>query len=75
MSDLQLWLDNGEHLPVMLRDFHDQKDLFKAMHCLYESKENENQFKDHPNWVNGSIYIIDWFLWYMAGRRYTLQKK
>ena len=21
-----------------------------------------------------SIYIIDWFLWYMAGRGYTLQK-
>ena len=71
MSKLSEWMNNGEYLPEILRDFHDQKDLFKTMHYLYQDNESA---KDVPNWINGQIYVIDWFLWYMARRGYTLQK-
>ena len=73
MSDLQQWLDSGEYLPSFLRDFHDQKDLFKAMHLLYEGNP-ESDSVGKPDWMDGQVYTIDWFLWYMAGRGYTLQK-
>jgi hypothetical protein len=70
------WLKSGEYLPPVLRDFHDQKDLFKAMH---------ETITDHPviagndcvtpvNWVSGQMYVIDVFLWFMARRGYTLQR-
>ena len=73
MSDeLKNWLESGEYLPEILRDFHDQKDIFKVMHMLYQ--QDAEQAKDMPNWVNGQIYTIDWFLWFMASRGFTLQK-
>jgi hypothetical protein len=69
--DLENWLNSGEYLPEILRDFHDQKDIFKVMHYLYQDNESAKRV---PNWVNGQIYTIDWFLWFMASRGYTLQK-
>ena len=72
-SDTNQWLLDGEYLPEMLRDFHDQKDLFKVMHHHYEKPENEGH-DGKPCWRDGQIYTIDWFLWYMASRGYTLQK-
>lgn len=69
--DLDAWLKSGEYLPEFLREFHDQKDLFKTMHLLYRDSEAAPEM---PNWVQGHQYVIDWFLWYMASRGYTLQK-
>ena len=70
MSDkLQDWLKSGEYLPDIIRDFHDQKDLFKSMHFLYQDNQNVE-----ISWVDGHIYTIDNFLWFMASRGYTLQK-
>jgi len=74
MSKLQLWLESVKYLPEFLRDFHDQKNLFKCMHWNYEQSDDEAQTKDKPNWVDGHVYVIDWFLFYMASRGYTLQK-
>jgi len=65
------WLESGEYLPEFLRDFHDQKNLFKCMHFHFEKGEHA---EDMPNWRDGHIYTIDWFLWYVARRGYTLQK-
>lgn len=62
------WLQSGEYLPCFLRDFHDQKDVFKAMHDTI-GNANEN-----GNARDGHIYVIDTFLWYMARCGYTLQK-
>mgnify|MGYP003650037805 CR=1 FL=1 len=70
-SNLKEWLLTLEYLPVQLRDFHDQKDFFKSMHHLYQDGEGS---QDKPNWRDGHIYTIDWFLWFMASRGYTLQK-
>mgnify|MGYP003432310755 CR=1 FL=1 len=70
-SEIKKYLETGKHLPVFLRDFHDQKDLFKFMHHLY--KDNLKA-EEKPNWVQGQIYTIDWFLWFIASHGYTLQK-
>ena len=71
MSSLRQYLESGQHLPKGLRDFHDQKDFFKSMHILHQNNEGAEK---NPNWVQGHIYIIDFFLWFMASRGYTLQK-
>lgn len=69
MSDeLSEWLTSGEYMPPEFRDFHDQKDLFKAMHnTIHNANENGN-----PR--DGHIYVVDTFLWYMARCGYTLQR-
>lgn len=33
---MEKWLESGNYLPKFMRDFHDQKDLFKSMHYLYQ---------------------------------------
>lgn len=68
MSKLAKWLESGEYLPEFMRDFHDQKDVFKAMH---NTITNAN---DNGNARDGHIYVVDTFLWYMARCGYTLQK-
>ena len=68
MSKLAKWLESGQYLPEFMRDFHDQKDVFKAMHnTITNANENGN-----PR--DGHIYVVDTFLWYMARCGYTLQK-
>lgn len=58
-------------VPKFMRDFHDQKDLFKAIHALY-SKNEDNKIPG--NWVDNHIFTIDFFLWFMAQHGYRLQK-
>jgi len=66
------WLENGSHLPPPLRDFHDQKDLFKAMHEIINLQGNDIAQK--VDWVTGQVYVIDVFLRFMGRRGYTLQR-
>lgn len=67
MRSVEEWLKSYEFLPLFMRDFHDQKDLFKAMH-------DRVQTESKVSWVDGHCYVIDVFLWFMARRGYTLQK-
>ncbi|MDM3182008.1 hypothetical protein [Citrobacter sp. Cf098] len=68
MDKLSEWLTSGEYLPHFMRDFHDQKDVFKAMHnTIHNADKNGNPRDAH-------IYVVDTFLWYMARCGYTLQK-
>lgn len=69
-AELQAWLESGAYLPEFMRDFHDQKDLFKTIHELV----NQNEGTRCVNWVDAQIYTIDVFLWFMARRGYTLQR-
>jgi hypothetical protein len=71
-TDVDAWLKNGEYLPEVLRDFHDQKDIFKAMHSIV--KERTDDTIKRPDWITGQCYVIDVFLWFMARRGYTLQR-
>lgn len=61
-----------EYLPDFMRDFHDQKDLFKAIHQLY--KDNESLQKMPNGWCDNHIFVIDYFLWFMGQHGYKLQK-
>jgi len=67
--NLYEWLQSGKYLPEFMRDFHDQKDLFKAIDAVYEQ-----DYPERVSWIRAHIYVVDRFLWYMASRGYTLQK-
>ena len=69
-NDLSKFLNDLEYLPRYIRDFHDQKDLFKCIHKLVAYEKS----LDNLNWVNCHVYTIDFFLWFMARHGYTLQK-
>jgi hypothetical protein len=69
---IDAWMKAGEHLPRVMRDFHDQKDLFKAMHETVDVRGHE--YAGKVDWVTGQCYVIDVFLWFMARRGYTLQR-
>ena len=69
-SAIIAWLESGKYLPAFLRDFHDQKDTFKAIHEIY----CENESAKEVSWREAHCYTIDMFLWFMARRGYTLQR-
>ncbi len=70
MSDdpLYAWLKSGNYMPPEFRDFHDQKNLFKAMHNTIQNANENGNARD------GHIYVVDTFLWYMARCGYTSQR-
>lgn len=78
MSDvITQWLKTGDYLPPIMRDFHDQKDLFKTVHELVEAsriKHPDEHRLENLTWVDAHIYTVDIFLWFMARRGYTLQR-
>jgi len=65
------WLKDGKYLPKFMRDFHKTKLLFKMFHT--KQAKPEPPFK-RPHWMDGQVYVIDLFLYFMAKRGYTLQK-
>jgi hypothetical protein len=73
---MQAWLKSGKYLPEFMRDFHDQKLLFKWIgHIIDKGRADPaKRLADMPSWVDAHIYTIDFFLWYMAKCGYTLQK-
>lgn len=71
-TNIDQWLKSGEYLPEPLRDFHDQKDVFKAMHEIIQERPGDTIKR--PTWIEGQCYVIDVFLWFMARRGYTLQR-
>ena len=68
-QELKSWIDSGKHLPPFLRDFHDQKDVFKTIGGL----DARPPFPAY-SWIDVHCIAIDKFLWYMAHYGYTLQK-
>lgn len=62
------YVKTHKHLPDFLRDFHDQKDVFKFIHSRY-AKEDETL-----TWRDAHCYTVDWFLWFMGQCGYTLQR-
>lgn len=70
--DIEGWLKSAQYLPPPLRDFHDQKDVFKAIHEMLDVAGNS--YVGKVDFVTGQVYVIDFFLWFMARRGYTLQR-
>jgi len=75
-DQLDAWMKAGKYLPDVLRDFHDQKDVFKAMHDLQKPASPADTISGaySVDFVTGQCYVIDRFLWFMARRGYTLQR-
>ena len=73
MRTVDEFMSTNDWLPEPLKDFHDQKNSFKCIHYNYEVSE-AGPMCPAPEWPNGHSYAMDWFLWYMARRGYTLQK-
>ncbi len=71
MRNLNSWLKNGEYLPRFMRDFHDQKDLFKT---IFDRVDMSDESWSNITCRQAHIFTIDCFLWFMAKRGYTLQK-
>lgn len=70
------WRRGGEYLPEFMRDFHDQKDLFKALQEVVDRSNAKNG--EHRaltlTWTEAHIYSVDIFLWVLAAHGYTLQR-
>lgn len=67
--DIKAYLASNKWLPWFMRDFHDQKDLFKTI---------EQKWPNSPDmdisWIRAHVYVVDRFLRFMAFHGYTLQK-
>lgn len=70
------WLKSAAYLPPILRDFHDQKDVFKAIDEVKERSvaSNGGSYMRNLSWIDAQVYTIDIFLWMMARHGYTLQR-
>ena len=70
------WRQQQKHLPDFMRDFHDQKDLFKALFEVVTEIDDEHQkpYYEGLNFQNTHVYVLDVFLWILAAHGYTLQK-
>lgn len=71
-DDLKRWRDDGEHLPEFMRDFHDQKDVFKAIGSVPPPSSSIGAAE--INWMQAHVYTVDRFLWFMARHGYVLRK-
>ena len=67
------WIESKKYLPKFLRDFHDQKDLFKVMQVKFVEKQWDSKFEETPTFQQCQI-ITEFFLMFMAAHGYTLQK-
>ena len=74
IEQLTAWRRAGKHLPRFMRDFHDQKLLFKFIHDQTGAHEPSTNGFTPPSWVDAQIYVIDYFLWCMARHGFTLQR-
>lgn len=74
--DIENWLESGEYLPDFMRDFHDQKNLFKAIQDAVDMRNarDASSYTKDINFVSAQVYTVDFFLWFCARRGYTLQK-
>lgn len=76
MNTVQKYLESGMYLPHFLRDFHDQKDVFKMLDDVRERSVSKNggSYMANMSFIDAQVYTIDIFLWVMARHGYTLQK-
>lgn len=77
---MEEWMRSGKYLPPVLRDFHDQKRIFQIVAEMVDRRRQraatsfDRTLDDLPNWIAAHIYVIDFFLWFMALRGWTLQR-
>lgn len=78
MRTMGQWLSSGLYLPRVIRDFHDQKAVFKWVWRKLEKRMAEDHscrmYIGSMNWTGAQVFVIDHFLWWMAMHGYTLQR-
>ena len=62
-----------KYLPEYLRDFHNQKDLFKMIHGWYNPNYKETELLNKITFRDGQIFIIDFVLWCLVRYGYKIQ--
>lgn len=65
------------HLPPFMRDFHNQKDVFRAVEDYdrdHLRSADERQRHPNPDWMTAHVYTVDVFLRFMAEHGYTLRR-
>ncbi len=69
-------LFDQKYLPRELRDFHDQKDLFKTIdNWISKHPKHESSVeREIPSWIDAHIYTIDYFLRFMAFHGFLLKR-
>lgn len=71
------WLESQGYLPAFMRDFHEQKSIFKWIWRAVERNKERNPSVagnlGNLTWSAAHVYVIDFFLWFMARHGYTLQ--
>ena len=74
----EAYVQTEKHLPSELRDFHAQKAIFKRVwRMVTKSREKHPDRTDYlrdMDWMAGHIFVIDFFLWFMALHGWTLQR-
>lgn len=65
------WMEKQLHIPSFMRDFHDAKNLFKA---IAHWKQDDPKDPYYVPWTNAQCYVIETFLRFMALHGYTLQR-
>lgn len=70
------WLQSAKYLPAFMRDFHDQKAVFKRIQEMIGRRRAKDGMHTDilPGWISAHIYVVDFFLWYMARCGWTLQR-
>lgn len=71
-AKLKKYLNSKKYLPEFMRDFHDQKLLFRRIDEI--NQNSNNVYTNDISWIAAQVYTIDIFLWYMATHGYILQK-
>jgi hypothetical protein len=66
--------DNPKNLPDFLKDFHDQKYVFKFIHTIIDRENDKDHILEQVSYADAQIYTIDYFLFIMFKYGYTLQK-
>jgi hypothetical protein len=61
-----------KYLPDFMKDFHDQKKIFKTIQELYEKNDSLQGLAN--SWSQNHIYVIDYFLWFMGQHGFKLQR-
>lgn len=72
-NEIEDWLQSGKYLPAFMRDFHNQKDLFKWIDEVV-ANDKHGRTETLPSWVDAHVYVVDFFLWLMAKHGWTLQR-
>lgn len=72
------WMSSLAYLPAWFRDHHDQKEVFKWIWRRVEKQRADSNGFNHTalkslDWISAHIFVIDFFLWFMALHGYTLQ--